>query len=160
MPLEPLEPMIGVDIGVARPDTRIKTDPAAQTRSAVIGIVAIGAIFAVVLLAFLISNLGGGDAPPGSATSTPGARTVTSGAPTTSGQLPPSGLAITPGIVPNLIGQSAAVAKSAVQEAGYITKERTQKSSEAKGKVIDQSPGAETAWPAGSEVIIVTSEGP
>ena len=161
MPLEPLEPMIGVDIGVARPDTRIKTDPAAQTRSAVIGIVAVGAIIAVVLIAFLISNLGGGDAAPGAATTTPASKTTTTGLPTAAGKLPPSGLeGITPGIVPNLIGRSSIVARSAIQEAGYVTKERTQKSSEAKGRVIDQAPGAETAWAAGSEVIIVTSEGP
>ena len=160
MPLEPLEPMIGVDIGVARPNTRIKTDPAAQARSAVIGIVAVGAIVAVVLIAFLISNLGGGDAAPGSATNTPAARTTATGQPAVAGQLPPSGLAVTPGIVPNLIGQSATVAKSAIQEAGYVTKERTQKSSEPKGRVIDQSPGADTAWAAGSAVTIVTSEGP
>ena len=162
MPLEPLEPMIGVDIGVARPNTRIKTDPAAQTRSAVIGIVAVGAIVAVVLMAFLISNLGGGDAAPGATTSTPPTNaTALSGQPTVAGQLPPSGLeGITPGIVPNLIGQTSTVAKSAIQEAGYVSVERTQKSSEAKGKVIDQSPGAETAWAAGLSVTIITSEGP
>lgn len=160
LPLQPLEPVIGVDIGVARPNTRIKTDPAAQTRSAVIAIVAVGAIVAVVLLAFIISNLGGGTTAPGSATATPGAKTATAGSPAPSGQLPPSGLKVTPGIVPNLIGQSSAIARSAIQEAGYVTVEKTQKSSEAKGKVIDQSPGADAAWPAGSPVTIVTSEGP
>ncbi len=162
MPLEPLEPMIGVDIGVARPNTRIQTDPAAQTRSAVIGIVAVGAIVAVVLMAFLISNLGGGDSAPGNTTATPATNaTALSSLPTVAGQLPPSGLkGITPGIVPNLIGQSSTVAKSAIQEAGYVTIEKTQKSSDAKGKVIDQSPGADAAWPAGSAVTIVTSEGP
>ena len=162
LPLESLEPMIGVDIGVARPNTRIKADPAAQARSAVIGVVAVAAVIAVVLLAFLISNLGGGGAAPGSATSTPSARsTTTVGLPTTAaGGLPPSGLIVTPGIVPSLIGQNSTVAKSAIKEAGYVTVEKNQKSSEAKGKVIDQSPGAEAAWPAGSAVIIVISDGP
>ncbi|MEP6870930.1 MAG: helix-turn-helix domain-containing protein [Anaerolineaceae bacterium] len=163
LPLEPLEPMIGVDIGVARPNTRIKTDPAAQTRSAVIGIVAVAAVIAVVLLAFLISNLGGSGAP-GTATNSPSAKSTTrpstTGLPTTAGGLPPSGLTVTPGIVPSLIGQSSTVAKSAIQEAGYVAVEKTQKSSEVKGKVIDQSPGAEATWPAGSAVTIVVSEGP
>ena len=164
LPLEPLEPMIGVDIGVARPNTRIKTDPAAQARSAVIGIVAVAAVIAVVLLAFLISNLGGGSGAPGTSTSTPSAKSTTrpstTGLPTAAGGLPPSGLIVTPGIVPSLIGQSSTVAKSAIQEAGYVAVEKSQKSSEAKGKVIDQSPGAEAAWPAGSAVIIVISDGP
>jgi len=164
MPLEPLEPVIGVDIGVARPNTRIKTDPAAQARSAVIGIVAIAAVIAVVLLAFLISNLGGGGDTPGTAAGTPSAKSTTrpntTGLPTSAGGLPPSGLLVTPGLVPSLIGQSSTVAKAAIQEAGYVTVEKTQKSSEVKGKVIDQSPGAEAAWPAGSAVTIVVSEGP
>src|SRR5690349_9201468 len=60
------EPVIGVDIGVPPPSRRLNTDPAAQTRSVVIAVVAIGAVLAVVLLALLISNLGGsGSATPG-----------------------------------------------------------------------------------------------
>ena len=54
------EPVIGVDIGVPNPARRIKTDPAAQTRSAVVAIVAVGVVLGAVLLALLISNLGGG----------------------------------------------------------------------------------------------------
>lgn len=155
-PQLPAEPMIGVDIGVPKPSNRIKTDPAAQTRSAVIAIVAVGAIIAVVLMAFLISNLGG-DSPP------PGATTGDSGAvrnPTQAGQLPPSGIQTTKGIVPAVEGKTAAVAKAAIQEAGYVAVEKSQKSTEPKGMVITQSPAADIPWAAGLQVTIVVSEGP
>src|SRR3990172_3331857 len=40
----PFEPTIGIDIGVPSPTRRIKTDPASQTRSLIVLVVAIGAI--------------------------------------------------------------------------------------------------------------------
>lgn len=153
------EPMIGVDIGLPTPSNRIKTDPAAQTRSAVIAVVAVGAIAAVVLAAYLISNLGGDAAPPGAAGPTAPPNN-TAALPVQQGQLPASGLQITQGIVPALKGQPAAIARAAIREAGYLAVEKSQKSNEPKGTVIDQSPGAEVAWPAGGNVTIIVSEGP
>lgn len=153
------EPMIGVDIGLPTPSNRIKTDPAAQTRSAVIAVVAVGAIAAVVLAAYLISNLGGDAAPPGAAGPTAPPNN-TAALPVQQGQLPASGLQTTQGIVPALKGQPAAIARAAIREAGYLAVEKSQKSNEPKGTVIDQSPGAEVAWPAGGNVTIIVSEGP
>ena len=156
---ESSEPMIGVDIGLPKPSNRIKTDPAAQTRSMVIGIVAVAAIVAVVLAAFLISNLGG-DPPPPSTKSPTAASGSTIAAPTTASQLPASGLETTKGIVPAVEGKNSAIAKAAIQEAGYTAVEKSEKSNEQKGIVITQSPAAGVAWPAGSNVTIVVSAGP
>lgn len=154
----PMEPMIGVDIGV--PARRIKTDPAAQTRSAVIAIVAVGAILAVVLLAFLISNLGSADTPLGTE---PGA-TATEDAESTAGANTPapSGLAgIQRGIVPDLQGKTAEVAKLAIVEAGFRVDERSEKSSTVeRGLVITQGPAGGVQWREGDLVFIVVSEGP
>ena len=152
--------MIGVDIGVPKPSNRIKTDPAAQTRSAVIAIVAIGAIVAVVLMAFLISNLGGDSTPPGATSADSATVKNPTPLPTQAGQLPPSGLQTTKGIVPAVEGKTAAVAKAAIQEAGYVVVEKSQKSHEPKGTVITQSPAADVPWAAGMAVTIVVSEGP
>ena len=156
----PLEPMIGIDIGVPRPNNRINADPAAQTRSLVIAIVAVGAIVAVVLMAFLISNLGSGDTPPPSTGGSSSSRGNPTALPTQQGQLPPSGLTTTKGFVPAVEGRTAVVARAAIQEAGYVTVEKSQKANEPKGTVITQSPAADIAWPAGGNVTIVVSEGP
>lgn len=162
------EPVIGVDIGVPTPATRLKTDPAAQTRSLVVAVVAIGAILAVVLLAFLLSSLGGDEAPPGSQGTSPTATTEGSADSTadvgasSGGETPTlgaSGLDVTPGIVPNLIGQQADVARLAVVEAGYLVMEQTAPNSEPEGTVIDQSPAPDIELPVGSTVVIVISEG-
>lgn len=162
---ESFEPMIGVDIGVPAPARRIKTDPAAQTRSAVVGIVAIGAVVAVILISFLISNLGGGS----SAAPIGGNKQNGTDATTTASQqanLPPadettpkSGLDVTPGVVPSLIGVNADRAKLAIAEAGYEVSEKMQKDKDPKGTVIDQSPAGGVQFPAGSTVNIVTSDG-
>ncbi|MGH2634160.1 MAG: helix-turn-helix domain-containing protein, partial [Tepidiformaceae bacterium] len=64
----PLEPMIGVDIGVPAPARRIKTDPAAQQRSMLIGAVAVGVVLVVIVFAYLLSSLGGGSNSPASPT--------------------------------------------------------------------------------------------
>lgn len=158
------EPVIGVDIGVPSPARRIKTDPAAQTRSMVIAVVAVAAVIAVVLLAYIISSLGGDDATPG-ADATPagpaGATGATGGdaTPDTSGQQT-SGLDVTPGIVPDLIGVQAEVARLAIAEAGYVVQELSEPNSQPKGTVINQSPAPEVEYAAGSTVRIVVSEGP
>ena len=157
------EPVIGIDIGVPSPTVRIKTDPAAQTRSLVIAVVAIAAILTVVLLAFLLSNLGGDDGPPGSQGPTPTSTPGTSGDSGNQGAQSPSlgqsGLNVTPGIVPSLIGEQEDVARLAIQEAGYQVTATYVAHSEPAGTVVDQSPVAEVELATGSTVRIVISEG-
>lgn len=162
-PAETYEPVIGVDIGVPSPARRIKTDPAAQTRSMVIAIVAIAAVIGVVLLAYIISSLGGDDTTPGgTANDGAGDQTTTAGDDTTpaSGDDQPSGLDVTPGIVPDLIGVQEDVARRAIAEAGYVPSEFREQNSQPKGTVINQSPAPEVEYAAGSTVRIVISEGP
>lgn len=162
----PLEPVIGIDIGVPMPARRINTDPAAQARSMTIAVVAIGAVIAVVLLALLISNLGGSGTAPGGAVptttslSTSGEQTRPAAAPTQAGALLPSGIATTPGVVPSVIGLTVEKARAAISEAGLKVEEKSAKSTEAKGKVVDQSPAADSQVGAGFVVRIIVSEGP
>lgn len=153
------EPMIGVDIGVPSPARRIKADPAAQTRSMVVAIVAVGVILGTVLLAFLISNLGGDDdAPPGTGVDSTKNPTATLAADATQGGS--SGVQTTPGIVPTLIGLPEATAKKALGEAGYQVRElRAKVAGFEKGTVAEQSPAAGSEWPEGQTVQIVISEG-
>lgn len=153
------EPVIGVDIGVPNPARKIKTDPAAQTRSLVVAIVAVGVIVGTVLLALLISNLGsGGGTPPGTgldAGQSPGATTTTSAA-----SASPSGVQITPGQVPTLVGLPETTAKQALAEAGYKVSElRTKAPGFEKGIIADQSPAAGSSLAAGGTVNIVISDG-
>jgi hypothetical protein len=158
--------VIGVDIGVPMPARRINTDPAAQARSLTIAVVAIGAVIAVVLLALLISNLGGGSTAPGGAVATGTTRPTSAGqqtqaaAPTSAGALLPSGIQTTPGVVPNVIGLTAEKARAAITEAGLKVEEKPAKSNEAKGKIVDQSPAADAQVGAGFIVRIIVSEGP
>lgn len=163
-PPESYEPVIGVDIGVPSPARRIKTDPAAQTRSMVIAVVAVAAVIAVVLLAYIISSLGGDGATPGPGATPPGSNVTPAGAggistPGTSGKQP-SGLDVTPGIVPDLIGVKVEVARLAIAEAGYVVQEISEPNSQPKGTVINQSPAPDVEYAAGSTVRIVVSEGP
>jgi cytoskeleton protein RodZ len=155
----PMEPVIGVDIGVPAPARRIKADPAAQTRSVMIAVVAIGAVLAVVLLAFLISNLGGGPSTPGPGASATGAATGSAG-PTTGPTLAPSGIQTTPGVVPSLTGLTAEKARAAISEAGFKSNETHAKNAATKGTVFDQSPAAGGSLPVGKTVTIVISDGP
>jgi transcriptional regulator with XRE-family HTH domain len=169
---QPLEPMIGVDIGVPAAARRIHTDPAAQTRSLAILVVAIGAVAGVILLAFLISNCGGSSAgtPPGaSSTAKSGAlassaqltQIAQGGAPTQEPSTPASGLKTTPGMMPDLSGQPVDKAKLALGEAGYTKISVTnQKNAATKGTVFDQSPAAGVEWPTDSNVNILVSDGP
>jgi transcriptional regulator with XRE-family HTH domain len=162
-PAESYEPVIGVDIGVPSPTRRIKTDPAAQTRSMVIAVVAVAAVIGVVLLAYIISSLGGDDTTPGAATTpdTSADQTNIAGDATpTPGGAEASGLDVTPGIVPDLIGVQAEVARLAIAEAGYVVSERLVPDAQPKGTVIDQSPASGVDYAAGSTVVIVISEGP
>src|SRR3970040_2385807 len=99
------EPTIGIDIGVPVPARRLQTNPASQARSVTVAIVAVVGILAVVLLAFFISRLagddneapGGGPAPPGPLT--PAAESPEATSTPAAGS---SGLAVTPGVVPDV----------------------------------------------------------
>lgn len=160
---QPLEPMIGVDIGVPAPARRLERDPGAQARTLMIAVVAIGAVVGVLLLAFLISNLGGGGSTPGTAvkdsTTTSGAAgAATSGAPTSA--LPTSDIPTTPGVVPALIGLKVEKARAAIAAAGLKVNETTQKSTEPKGNVINQAPAADSQVGTLFTVQIVVSDGP
>lgn len=152
------EPVIGVDIGVPTPANRIKTDPAAQTRTVVLAIVALGVILGAVLVAILISNLGGGDSPPPGAGAdlTPGASgsaaTNTVGAESAASNT-------TPGIVPTLIGRTEAEAKQMLAAAGYVVRELRAKNAAEKGTVFDQTPVPGIELAAGQTVQIAISEG-
>jgi cytoskeleton protein RodZ len=168
---QPLEPMIGVNIGVPAPARRINTDPAAQTRSLTILVVAIGAVIGVILLAFVISNCGGSAAPavPGASVTVKSGALASSaqltqqagGAPTQPPATPASGLATTPGMMPDLARQPADKAKLALGEAGYTKITVTnQKNPATKGTVFDQSPAAGVEWPTDSNVTILVSDGP
>lgn len=160
----PLEPMIGVDIGVAAQNRRINTDPAAQTRSLTILVVAIGAIAAVLLLAYLLSSLGGDAKPPADAAAsdntTTAQRSQQAGGPASTKTLPPSGLETTHGVVPSLIGQPVEKAEAAIAEAGYKSTRKSQPNAAAKGTVIDQAPGAGVEWSVDDPVMILVSDGP
>jgi cytoskeletal protein RodZ len=169
------EPTIGADIGVPAPARRLKTDPAAQTRSLTVLIVAVGAIIAVVLLAFIISRVGGGGSDP----RTPGvtATTAASGANPASGAANKAG-ANTPAAgnataattsksavagqnvaVPSVKGKTEADAKAALEAAGFTVNIFPGGDSGTKGTVTDQSPAPDVQWPAGSSVTIVVSQG-
>ena len=157
------EPMIGVDIGVPAPARRINTNPAAQTRSAVVAIAAIGGIIAVILLAYVISNLGGdssADAGAGATTTTTtGTSTGTSTRAAASGP-DISGIEITRGVVPAVQGETIAVARAAVEAAGYKVNEVRGSNTSPAGTVYDQSPAEGTTHPVGSVVTLAVSDGP
>jgi len=153
----PAEPTIGVDIGVPAPARRLDTDPAAQTRAMMVAGAAIAAVLIVVLLAFLISRVGGKAAPTPRSNLPPALSTVASaGSPVASGT---SSLPVTPGTVPDVKGQPADIARQAIGQAGYSVTERHTNNSAAKNTVIDQAP-APGIQQAGGSVIIVISDGP
>jgi len=155
----PSEPTIGVDIGVPSPANRIKADPAAQTRALVVAGAALAAIILVVLIAFLISRLGGSGTTPtpkAGASSAQVTQVASLSSPASAGT---SGLPTTRGIVPDVKGQSADIARKALAEAGYTATERHQTSSTAKNTIIDQAP-APGIQQDGGTVIIVISDGP
>lgn len=173
---QPREPTIGIDIGVPAghptPARRLNTDPAAQTRGVLVAVVALVAIGLIVLLALFISSLGGDDSPSGTgpiggADDTPGTtangdgQPATAGNPRSEGELTTSGLDVTPGIVPDLVGEPVEVARLAIQEAGFIVEEIPEKTETfAPGMVTNQAPAAGLALEPGAVVIISVSEAP
>jgi len=150
------EPVIGVDIGLPSPANRIKTDPAAQTRSVVVAIAALAVILGAVLIAILISNFGGEDPPPG--TGIDGTTTAGEGEATSTSEA--GGATTEPGVVPNLLGLSEAQAKSMLESAGYTVTVLREKNSADKGIVFDQSPAPGIKLAQGQSVQIAVSEGP
>ena len=152
------EPVIGIDIGLPSPANRIKTDPAAQTRSLVVAILALGVIVGAVLLAVLISNLGGGDdAPPGTGLESTQAAGNGLATPTTASA---DGTSVTRGVVPALKGLNETEAKQKITAAGFVVSELRAKNSAAKGAVIDQNPQPNTEFPQGQTITIAISDGP
>ncbi|MGE5597113.1 MAG: helix-turn-helix domain-containing protein [Hyphomicrobiales bacterium] len=158
------EPMIGVDIGVPAPARRIRTDPAAQTRTAVVAIVAIGAILAVLLLAFMISNAGGdsntdGFGANGGATGTESATGTASGTTeATSTATAPAG--VSRGIVPDVTGLDIEAARQMIVAAGYKVNEAHDPNPAPAGQVTGQFPLGGDALPEGQEVLLTVSDGP
>ncbi|MGE3073426.1 MAG: helix-turn-helix domain-containing protein [Dehalococcoidia bacterium] len=152
------EPVIGIDIGVPTPANRIKSDPAAQTRSLVVAIVAIGVILGAVLVAILISNLGGGESPPPGTGIDATKSAGTEPAATTDSTATVAGAAA-PGVVPTLIGLTEAEATQLLNSSGYLIRELREKSSAPKGTVFDQEPAAGTERAQGQTVTIAISDG-
>jgi transcriptional regulator with XRE-family HTH domain len=152
------EPVIGVDIGLPTPANRIKTDPAAQTRSLVVAIAALGVIIGAVLVAVLISNLGGGDDPPPGTglDSTQAAGNGLATATTASSD----GTSVTPGVVPAVKGLNETEAKQKITAAGFVVTEIRAKNSAEKGTVIDQNPQPDREFPQGQAITIAISDGP
>lgn len=172
-PGSPREPTIGIDIGVpggqVSPARRLKTDPAAQTRSLLVAVIAIVAIGVIVLLALVISRLGddgtSGAGPIGgvgdNAAPTAEVRQDGNGDGAPSDNPASSGLEVTPGVVPDLIGQPVEVARLAIEEAGFIAEEIPEKTDAfAPGIVTNQAPAAGLALEPGTVVVISVSEAP
>lgn len=170
----PLEPMIGVDIGVPAPARRIKTDPAAQQRSMLIAAVAIGVVVVVIIFAYLLSSLGGGSTStktpaagtqggfaPSGTTSINGAGTAQAASPVAGGTASPS-RTVAPGTsaaVPNVIGMTADNAKAAITAAGFKVNQLPASNSAPKGQVFSQSPAPGAQYSTGLTVNIAVSTG-
>lgn len=152
------EPTIGIDIGVPVPSRRIRTDPAAQTRTAAVAIVAVGAILAVIVLAFVISKMGGGDGNGGLGDDGTGTEpTATTG--TTPEATQDTGTT-TLGTVPSVVGMTQEEAETVIEESGFTTTVIREPNIAPEGQVVDQGPVAGSALSPGGTVIITVSEGP
>ena len=151
------EPVIGVDIGVPSPANRIKTDPAAQTRSVVVAVAALAVILGAVLIAILISNFGGSEEPP-PGTGIDGTTTASAEDATSTSEA--GGGTTEPGVVPNLLGLPEAQAKSTLESAGYTVTVLREKNAADKGIVFDQSPAPGIKLAPGQSVQVAVSEGP
>jgi hypothetical protein len=168
VPVTPQEPTIGIDIGV--PARRLQPDPAGGTRSAAILIVAVVAVLGVVLLAFIISRLGdddgtdpgtSGDAS-GGGLAPPAALTQAARSSPTAAATSRSGINVTPGVVPDVVGSTATQASQAIRDAGFNVQEVREKHPTApRGTVFEQAPAAGVQKQGDADrVIIVISEGP
>jgi beta-lactam-binding protein with PASTA domain len=121
----------------------------------VVAIAALGVVVGAVLLAILISNLGGSNNPP-PGTGIDATRTSNTPGPTASGG-PAS--EVQRGVVPAVEGLPEAEAKKAIADAGYTVRELRSKNSADKGIVFSQSPAAGIEYAAGQVVQIFISEG-
>lgn len=157
-PYDPSEPVIGVDIGVPAPTRRIRTDPAAQTRTAVVAIVAVAAVVAVILLALLISNLGGDDTPAPEDTGGDDAAAAVVTPTPESAETSEGG--VVRGIVPDVVGLDIAVARAQVEAAGYVVNEVRGPNAAPVNEVFGQVPVGNTHHPEGETVTLAVSEGP
>lgn len=173
-PDEVESPTIGVDIGVPVPARRLRNDPAAQTRSMVVLAIAGAAIIVILAIAFGISRLGAEDdasvAPPGDGESevsdtVPGVSENGSdqedladtgeSTPSTGGETAASG------VVPEVQGETEAVAVEAIRAAGLEPNVRYEPSEgTTPGIVLTQAPAAGTEREAGEFVTIIVSEEP
>ena len=174
-PERPLEPMIGVDIGVPAPARRIKTDPAAQQRSMLIGVVAVCIVLVVLIFAYLLSSLGGSANAPGSATvstggnpAAPGTTSINgvgtpvaaSSAGAATGTAPAGTIAAgVPAAVPNVIGMTADKATAAITAAGFKVNQLPASNSAPKGQVFSQAPAPAAQYTTGLTVNIAVSTG-
>ena len=174
-PERPLEPMIGVDIGVPAPARRIKTDPAAQQRSMLIGVVAVCIVLVVLIFAYLLSSLGGTSNAPGSATVNTGGNPAAPGTTSINGVGTPAGAssigaatgtapagtiaAGVPAAVPNVIGMTADKATAAITAAGFKVNQLPASNSAPKGQVFSQSPAPAAQYSTGLTVNIAVSTG-
>ena len=152
-----MEPVIGIDIGVPHPARRIRSGPGTATRPLIVAVIAIVAIAAVVGMALIISSLGGdGSEGPGPGGATGGEATEE---PTQATQ--GSGLDVTPGIIPSVVGEPVDVARLAIEEAGFrVTEQFDVNADVPRGVVYDQAPAAGSEQEPGREVFIAVSEGP
>ncbi len=152
----PSEPMIGVDIGAVPSARRFRPPQLPFVRTALVLIVAIAVTAIVVVGALAIVNLGNGNesaapTPIVEATATPEPEAT----PTE------SGLDVQWGIVPNLVGETEAVAILALEEAGFTARVvRESNEQYPLGTIFDQAPIAGAALDPGREVTIAVSEGP
>lgn len=158
------EPTIGVDIGVPAPTRRIKTDPAAQTRTLVVVGVAIGAVIVVILVAFVLSRAGGSSAGVAT-TPTADASTQATGAGGTAAAAanaasPTTTIAAGTSVsVPDVTNLQQAAAEQLIRDAGLVPDVTTQTATQPKGTVLDQAPAANSPALAGNAVHLVVSAG-
>jgi hypothetical protein len=155
------EPTIGIDIGVPVPTRRLDRDPAAPTRTAAVVVVALAAILFVVLLAFLVSRLGGDgngggiNVPQDSTNIAAGADDDDAAEPT-----PTTGTSAQPGIVPSVEGLTQEQAIAEVLAAGFAPTVRERPDSTTAGTVVTQSPAGGLEAEPGSSVTLIVSSGP
>lgn len=151
----PREPTIGVDIGLAGGGGRLRVGTLPGARAATVALVAVFVTAVVILLAFVIASLGddGGAPAPATPAATP--------APGPDATPASSGLETEIGIVPDVVGQSEAIARLAVREAGFEVNVVTERNEQyPRGTVFEQAPAAGVRREPGRSVFIVVSAGP
>ena len=149
----PREPTIGVDIGLAGGGGRMRGGPLPGARAVTVALVAVFVTAIVILLAFVVANLGGGESAPAPATPPAATPAPAPGAAT--------GVETEIGIVPDVIGQTEAVARQAVREAGFEVNVVTERNEQyPRGTVFEQAPAAGVRREPGRSVFVVVSAGP